>query len=473
MLSIQPLLLAGTLVLAYLLFTLGCYRKRVRIWRHQPVLNSGVPVNIVAYASESGQARALAGQLAEQTGAPCLTLNELSPAMLANCRQLLLIVSTTGEGDAPDNGRLLLPRLAQADVAGLSFAVLALGDRHYRHFCAFGLRLAAVLQARGATPLFPAVCVDQLDPQALQQWQQQLQQLGFKTATVPPAGSGQQAALTQESLWRLQQRQLLNAASPGAPVYDITLQAQNTLPDWQAGDIAQLRIPDAAGGTVQREYTIASLPQEQQLRLLIRVQHYPDGRPGIGSGWLCQQAQTGDSIALSIRSNPAFHAPAARVPLILIGNGTGLAGLRAHLQQRELHAADSITSGKNWLIFGERSPEHDRPWRQQLEHWLNTGHLQQLDLAFSRMDQTAAEPQAPDRLSYQAGRQFILQGYVQQVLSHHAGKLQQWLAQGACLYVCGSRNGMAAGVDDALSEILGEQQRQALIEEGRYRRDVY
>jgi sulfite reductase (NADPH) flavoprotein alpha-component len=32
---------------------------------------------------------------------------------------------------------------------------------------------------------------------------------------------------------------------------------------------------------------------------------------------------------------------------------------------------------------------------------------------------------------------------------------------------------MAAGVDQALTELLGEPALQALIEQGRYRRDVY
>ena len=41
------------------------------------------------------------------------------------------------------------------------------------------------------------------------------------------------------------------------------------------------------------------------------------------------------------------------------------------------------------------------------------------------------------------------------------------------LYVCGSLEGMAAGVDAVLSELLGEAGLQTLIEENRYRRDVY
>jgi sulfite reductase (NADPH) flavoprotein alpha-component len=47
------------------------------------------------------------------------------------------------------------------------------------------------------------------------------------------------------------------------------------------------------------------------------------------------------------------------------------------------------------------------------------------------------------------------------------------VAQGAAIYVCGSLQGMAAGVDRALTDILGRDKLEELITENRYRRDVY
>ena len=54
-----------------------------------------------------------------------------------------------------------------------------------------------------------------------------------------------------------------------------------------------------------------------------------------------------------------------------------------------------------------------------------------------------------------------------------ADVLRQWVEEGASLYVCGSLQGMAKGVDDMLRELLGSEQLQALAASGRYRRDVY
>ncbi|MNH47399.1 Sulfite reductase [NADPH] flavoprotein alpha-component [compost metagenome] len=62
---------------------------------------------------------------------------------------------------------------------------------------------------------------------------------------------------------------------------------------------------------------------------------------------------------------------------------------------------------------------------------------------------------------------------MQDVLLQQAEAVKRWVADGACVYVCGSLQGMAAGVDAALKGILGEALVEQLIEEGRYRRDVY
>jgi sulfite reductase (NADPH) flavoprotein alpha-component len=62
---------------------------------------------------------------------------------------------------------------------------------------------------------------------------------------------------------------------------------------------------------------------------------------------------------------------------------------------------------------------------------------------------------------------------VQDCLGEAVEPLREWLAEGAAIYVCGSLEGMAAGVDRVLHEVLGEAAVAELVEQGRYRRDVY
>jgi sulfite reductase (NADPH) flavoprotein alpha-component len=104
-------------------------------------------------------------------------------------------------------------------------------------------------------------------------------------------------------------------------------------------------------------------------------------------------------------------------------------------------------------VFGERQSAHDFHFRHDVERWLADGTLARLDLAFSR-DQPARH-------------------YVQDRLRAHPAAVREWLDDGAAVYVCGRLQGMAAGVEQALVEIVGSERLEALIDEGRYRRDVY
>ena len=136
------------------------------------------------------------------------------------------------------------------------------------------------------------------------------------------------------------------------------------------------------------------------------------------------------------------------MPCIYIGNGSGLAGLRSHLRARQRAGL-----GRNWLLFGERQQSADSICAAELEAWLQEGHLARLDRTFSR-DGDSRE-------------------YVQDRLRSAASELRAWLQDGAIVYVCGSLQGMAAGVDAVLLDVLGQEGLDELRTQGRYRRDVY
>ena len=62
---------------------------------------------------------------------------------------------------------------------------------------------------------------------------------------------------------------------------------------------------------------------------------------------------------------------------------------------------------------------------------------------------------------------------MQQRLREAATELLRWVDVGAAIYVCGSLDGMAPGVDAVLREVLGDARVEQLRAQGRYRRDVY
>ena len=63
--------------------------------------------------------------------------------------------------------------------------------------------------------------------------------------------------------------------------------------------------------------------------------------------------------------------------------------------------------------------------------------------------------------------------YVQHRLAASAADVRRWIDQNAWIMVCGSLDGMAGGVDQVLRDLLGSERVDAMIDSGRYRRDVY
>nr|WP_244652428.1 sulfite reductase flavoprotein subunit alpha [Pseudomonas sp. CFBP 8771] len=457
---------------------------------------------LIGFASQSGFAEQLAWQTAGQLQSAgqnvrVRALGEVDEAQLRHADKALFVVSTFGDGEAPDTARGFERKVLGSACAlpGLRYAVLALGDRQYQQFCGFAHRLDQWLDERGAQPLFASIEVDNADPAALQHWQQQLSGL-----TGGVAQAVWQAPVF--SPWTLLERHLLNPGSEGAAVYRIALHNDGEA-HWQAGDLvdvlprngcaaidqwlsglglqasalvevdglqeplgqalASRQLPASRGHLVglhaqalvdalipiaAREYSIASLPSDGRLELIVRQERHADGSLGLGSGWLTEHAQVHGAVSLRLRRNAGFHLPQEPVPVILLGNGTGLAGLRSLLKGR-------IEQGqrRNWLLFGERNRTHDFLCADELLGWLASGDLARLDLAFSR-DQAHKV-------------------YVQDRLREVGEVLLQWVEDGAVIYVCGSLQGMASGVDEVLVQLLGRERLNDLIETGRYRRDVY
>lgn len=378
-------------------------------------------------------------------------LGQLDLQRLANTSRILFIVSTYGEGDAPDSAARFADSVMNAEgspasslLATTHYGIHALGDKTYQDFCGFGRRLHHWLHAHGAQTLFEPIDVDKGETAALAQWQTQLGLLGA-SAELPNWQT------PSYQTWTLTQRTLMNAESQGKPCFHLVLTPESCDQlSWQAGDILEVAPRRTLDGALEpaRDYSIASLPSDGGVHLLVRQRHDELGVLGLASAWLTHLAPLGQRIDARIRLNRNFHAPADDRPLILIGNGTGIAGLRALLKARIAQAHH-----KNWLIFGERNAAHDWFWGSEIESWQEQGHLCHVDAIFSR-DQT------PRR-------------YVQDHLLACAQRLQQWVADGAAIYVCGSLQGMAGGVDQALRHILGDERLQSLRETGRYRRDVY
>lgn len=106
-------------------------------------------------------AETLSAQL-QQAGHECQIFDEAVLEDLDASRFLLVITATTGQGDIPPNLQPFAAALADRApyMKGGRYALIAMGDSSYEHFCGAGRQLDGLLQELGARALLPRLEID-------------------------------------------------------------------------------------------------------------------------------------------------------------------------------------------------------------------------------------------------------------------------------------------------------------------------
>jgi sulfite reductase (NADPH) flavoprotein alpha-component len=183
-------------------------------------------------------------------------------------------------------------------------------------------------------------------------------------------------------------------------------------------------------------------------------------RLGLASTFLAERINPGDELKVYVQKAHGFALPEdPKIPIIMIGPGTGVAPFRAFLMDRRATGAP----GKNWLFFGHQRSECDFFYSDELNALKTSGLLTRLSLAWSR----------------DGDKKF----YVQDRMREVGREVWTWLAEGAHIYVCGDAKRMAKDVERALVDIIAQFGARStdeaisfvgeLKKKGRFQQDVY
>jgi len=123
---------------------------------------------IVLYGTETGNSELLSMEICSEAGkigidAKSFGMDEIESESMLSYSRVIIVCSTWGDGEQPDNAIELFEYtegLGENDLSNMHYSILALGDTAFDLFCEAGKEWDRVLEEKGATRINERVDCD-------------------------------------------------------------------------------------------------------------------------------------------------------------------------------------------------------------------------------------------------------------------------------------------------------------------------
>ncbi len=495
-------------------FLAGLFSSEPGIVPAPAATSSSLGPLLFLFGSQTGSSEGLARRFAREAKklrfeTRVIGMENYSTIDFAKEKRLIIITSTYGDGEMPDNAQAFWEYLKNGTaprLEHLEFSVLALGDRNYTQFCQAGKAFDARLEDLGAKRIHPRTdCdVDYEGPSV--EWFNGL--VKSFDGVAPSVGANANAVASAQSVASapsfskanpfpavLKTNRVLNAPGSAKETRHLEIILEGSGLEYEVGDALGVvptncpdfvrEILDAAG--LDGEEAVQALDgEEMPLRMaLLRkfdLKSFLTALPP-------KAASAADFAAplrklqprlYSISSSPKAHPGEVHLTVAVVRyelNGRARKGVCSTF------FADRVGPDTKVPVFVHRSPSFKlpadgskpiimvgpgtgvAPFRAFLEerravaasgkNWLFFGDQKAgCDFLYREELEAMQQDGLLTRLETAFSRDQSQKIYVQDRMMENAGEIWSWLQEGGYVYVCGDAKRMAKDVDSALHKIV-------------------
>ncbi|MFZ4765230.1 MAG: diflavin oxidoreductase [Roseimicrobium sp.] len=476
------------------------------------------PRLLIAYGSQSGNAETLAKRLGKEASgrgfaAQVAGLDSVQPSQLVEAQNVLVITSTWGEGEMPDNALSFWDTLNQNGTSpkldGVRFSVLALGDKNYGDtFCLAGRKLDERLAELGGTRVHPRVDCDVEFADLAKAWSEGVFHALQEGSVAAPAAAVATAPVAEDKSTgyskknpfpaRLLINRKLNGEGSAKDTRHIEFSLEGSGLNYEAGDALGVCVQNCADvvDSVIAAHgfdaaTPVILPDGGQAPLHEALMKHYEMRALLGKKPenATTPAEFVDALRklqprlYSIASSPKAHPDEVHLCVAAVRyekDGIAHKGVASTFLAERLALGDttgvSIHTAKHFRVPANGDTRiimvgpgtGIAPFRAFLEerqatgakggNWLFFGdQKRKQDFLYEEQILAWLKDGHLTRLDTAFSRDQAEKVYVQDRMMSAASELWQWLDSGAHFYVCGDAARMAKDVDAALHSIIQQQ----------------